>query len=259
MNDFINIIETDTGKQINFVDSRFYTKDNTNFYPGVTNILSTISKGKQFETWLKSNGFNSDILAERAMTQGSNVHEAIENLLKGNEVSFINGERLNYTRQEWIMISRFIDFFTEYKPKTIAVEKVLVSDNLQFGTQLDYVCNIGSDLYYIDHKTGSLYDSAPMQIAASIQLWNEYFPKTPITKGAVLHLDSAHRGRDKTGKKMQGQGWCLVEVEDIERNWSDFQAIHQIWKRQNIDYKPFNLTYPASYSLNPKSINPPTP
>ena len=254
MDNFINIIDTDTGRQVNFLDSRYYTKDEKQWYPGVTNILSVVSKGKQYENWLKSNGFNADILAERAMTQGSHVHEAIETLLKGGEVIFGNYERMNYTRNEWIMISRFIDFYTEFKPQTVAVEQVLVSDKLQFGTQLDYVCKLGDELIYIDHKTGSLYDSASMQIAASIQLWNEYFPQNPITKGAVLHLDSAHRGRDRQGKKIQGEGWILTEIEDIEKNWKDFQSIHQIWKRQNADYKPFNQTYPASYSLDVKPV-----
>ena len=250
-NDFINISETDTGRQVNFIDSRYYTKDDLHWYPGVTNILNVVSKGKQYETWLKSNGFNADVLAKEAMDQGSHVHQAIQDLLNGKAVTFADADtnKLYYTRNEWIMISKFIDFYTEFKPQTIAVEKVLVSDKLQYGTQLDYICKIGGELTYIDHKTGSLYDSAYLQIAASIQLWNEYYPDTPITKGAVLHLDSTHRGRDKKGLSIQGEGWKLVMVDELDRHWSDFQAIHQIWRRQNEDYKPFNLTYPATYKL----------
>jgi hypothetical protein len=156
---------------------------------------------------------------------------------------------MNYTRQEWVMIARFIDFYTEFKPRTIGVEKVLVSDILQYGTAIDYVCYIGDDMWLIDHKTGSIYDSASMQVAASIQLWNEYFPENPVTRGGILHLDSAHRGRDKSGKKIQGEGWILSEITDLDKNWQDFQAIHQIWKRQNPDYKPFNLTYPNTYKI----------
>jgi hypothetical protein len=249
MDNFTNIIKTDTGEQVHFIDSRYYTKDHINWYPGVTAILGVKSKGKQYENWLKSNGFNADYLAKTAMEQGSRVHQAIQNLLIGEEVKFGTMEQVYYSREEWVMISRFIDFYTEFKPETIAVEAVLVSDKLQFGTQLDYVCKLNGELYYLDHKTGSLYDSASMQIAASIKLWNEYYPETPITKGGVLHLDSAHRGRDKTGKKIQGQGWQLVEIDNIEGNWQDFEHLHAIWKRDNPDYKPFNVSYPASYKL----------
>jgi hypothetical protein len=252
MNDFINIIDTDTGKQVQFVDSRYYTKDYKSWYPGVTNVLGVVSKGSQYESWLKSVGFNADAIVREAMEKGSRVHSAIENLLNGMEVTFGNSEKQNFSRDEWIMVARFMDFYTGFKPETIAVEKVLVSDKLQFGTQLDYICKLDGVLWYIDHKTGSIYDSAYRQVAASIQLWNEYFPKTPITKGGILHLDSAHRGRDSKGKSIQGEGWKLVEVTDIDRYWRIFQHIHSIWKDNNPDYKPFNLQYPVSYKLETK-------
>ena len=249
MDNFINIKDTNTGKQVNFIDSRYYTKDEINWYPGITNILNVVDKGSFYANWLKSNGFNADVLMREAMTKGSHVHEAIQFLLEGKEVIFANEEKMFYTRDEWIMISRFIDFYTEFKPETVAVEAVLVSDILQFGTQLDYICKLNGELWYIDHKTGGLYSSAYRQVAASIQLWNEYYPETPITKGAVLHLDSAHRGRDAKGKKMQGEGWQLVEIENIDQEWENFKHIHAIWKMQNPVYKPFNLSYPASYKL----------
>jgi hypothetical protein len=251
MNEFINITDTDTGKQVNFIDSRYYTKDSVRWFPGITNILNTIDKGDQYKKWLQSNGFNSDVLAREAMDQGSHVHRAIQDLLNGKVVTFadVETEKLHYTRNEWIMISRFMDFYENFHPETIAVEKVLVSDILQFGTQLDYVCKLNGELIYIDHKTGSLYDSASMQIAASIQLWNEYTPKRMITRGAVLHLDSTHRGRDKSGKSIQGQGWILKYIDDIDKHWGDFKHIQAIWQRHNEDYKPFNLSYPATYKL----------
>lgn len=249
MDNFINIVKTSAGEQVHFIDSRYYTKDHEHWYPGVTAILGVMGKGKAYEMWLKSNGFNADILAERAMAQGSRVHQAIQDLLEGKEVKFGTiGEPL-FSRNEWVMISRFIDFYTEFKPKTVAVEAVFVSDNLQFGTQLDYVCELDGELMYIDHKTGSLYDTANMQVAASIRLWNEYNPDNTITKGGILHLDSAHRGRDKSGKKKQGVGWQLVEVDELDKNWDDFCHLQAIWRRQNPDYKPFNLVYPASYIL----------
>lgn len=246
-NQFVNITDTDTGKQVNFIDGRYYTKDEKNWYPGATTILNAISKGEFFENWLKSNGFNADVLSRQAMDQGSRVHEAIETLLKCIEVHYVEG---NYSRNEWMMISRFIDFYLNFKPKTIAIEAVLVSDKLHYGGQLDYICELGGDLWLIDHKTGNIYDNASMQLSAYVQLWNEYYPKTPIKKVGILHLEAQTRGRDKQNKTIQGSGWKLIEITDIENQFNDFQHVHAVWERLNPNYKPFNLSYPESYKLN---------
>lgn len=250
MQQFINFEETDTGKQVKFIDSRYYTKDNKTWYPGITTILNVLSKGKQYEDWLKSNGFNADYIARQAMEQGSQVHELIQRLLLGEEVIFGTIEQgAFYTRDVWAMVSKFIDFYTEFKPKTIAIEKVLVSDVLRFGSQLDYVCLLNGERWVIDHKTGSLYETAYLQIASYVQLWNEYFPKEPIQKAGILHLGSSHKGRDKSGKEIQGYGWKLIEVADIEKQWQDFLHVQALWERSNPDYKPFNVIYPSSYKL----------
>lgn len=249
MEQFTNYQMSETGQQVQFIDSRYYTKDHENWYPGVTTILGTLSKGKQYENWLKSNGFNSDFLAKKAMEQGSNVHHAVQRLLLGDELSFGNENGADYTRDEWVMISRFVDFYSEFKPVTVAVEKVIVSDLLKYGSQLDYICVLNGERWIIDHKTGSLYETAYMQVASYVQLWNEYFPKEPIQRAGILHLDSAHRGRDSKGKEMQGIGWKLIEVTDIDRHWEDFKHVQAIWERNNPNYKPFNLIYPATYKL----------
>jgi hypothetical protein len=249
MDKFTNIIETETGEQVQFIDSRYYTKDKITWYPGISTILDVVSKGKQYDFWLKSLGFNADYVMREAMNKGSNCHAAIQTLLQGYELSFGEIGKPNYTRDEWIMISRFVDFYTEFKPETIAIEQVLVSEALGFGSQIDYVCMLNGERWLIDHKTGSLYDSASIQTSAYKQLWDEYFPEQPIQRVGILHLDSTHRGRDKTGKSIQGVGWKLIEVEDIEKNFEDFKHIQAIWKRKNPDYKPFNLIYPAMYKL----------
>lgn len=248
-NNFINLIETESGEQVQFIDARYYTKDNIKYFPGISEILNVLSKGRQYEMWLKSNGFNADVLARDAMKQGSNVHAAIQMFLMGMELSFGELGKPNYTRNEWIMINRFMDFYENFHPKTIAVEKVVVSEILKFGSQLDYVCELNGETWLIDHKTGNLYDTALMQVSAYTHLWNEYFPIQKIQRVGILHLDSTHRGRDKAGKSIQGQGWKLVEVENIEGHWEDFKHVQALWLRQNPSYAPFNLTYPAKFCI----------
>jgi len=248
---FMNFEITNTGEQVKFIDSRYYTRDNEHWYPGITTILSVLSKGKQYENWLKANGFNADVIAEKAMKEGSRIHEAVQMLLEGQEIRFGTMETgAYYSRTEWVKISRFMDFYTAFKPQTIAVEKVLVSDILRFGSQLDYVCMLDGKRWIIDHKSGSVYDTASIQLASYVKLWNEFFPKEPIECAGILHLDSMHKGRDKTGKSIQGEGWKLIPVEDLEKNWDDFLHLQAIWERQNPNYKPFLVEYPVTYKLS---------
>jgi hypothetical protein len=239
------------GKRIKFIDSRFYTKDEQSWYPGVTTILGVVDRGEQYKKWLQSNGFNADVLGKQAMEQGSHVHEAIQDFLLGREIRWATdkGDRL-YTRNEWILISRFIDFYTAFKPQTLEVEKILVSDKLCYGSQIDYACMLNGERWLIDHKTGNFYDSSNMQLAALGQLWDEYFPQEKIQRYGIMHLESTHRGRDSKGKSIQGKGWKLIECENVDKEWEDFKHVHAIWRRKNPDFKPFTFSYPDRYSID---------
>ena len=99
-------------KRIEVLDERFYTLDNETYYPSVTTVLEAYPKGYAFQEWLKRNGDKADEILYEAGTQGSNVHNAIESFLKGNEIFFISptGDAL-YSLKEWQMICKFMDFF----------------------------------------------------------------------------------------------------------------------------------------------------
>ncbi len=250
MDNFTTILETETGRQVQFTDSRAYSKDGITYYPGISTILDVVSKGSFYDKWLMSNGLNAQVLAKEAMAQGSHVHEAIQDLNNGKEISFGTVEGgANYTRTEWVMISRYVDFFAGFKPEILAVEKVLVSDKLGFGSQIDLVINLNGKTIIVDHKTGGLYDTAFVQLAAYRALWSEFFPKIKIDTVAVMHLEAQTRGRDKAGKNIQGQGWKLEFAENIDKDFADFLAIQQIWKRKNPAWKPFNALYPETFKL----------
>lgn len=76
-------------KQINFLDTRYYHR-NDSYYPSVTYILQYFPKGKFFEEWIKNVGHNSEIIAHKAAEEGTQVHEAIEQYLKGEKLQWIN-------------------------------------------------------------------------------------------------------------------------------------------------------------------------
>lgn len=249
----MRIIHDPNSQQINFLDERFYTRDGIKFWPSVTTILEAYPKGRGFTEWLKAMGVNAEETVRRAGEQGTHVHEAIDHYLYGKPLSWVNEEgKPNYTFQEWIMILRFVDFWTTYKPEIIAHEISLVSDTLRIGGTIDLICRINGQIFLIDHKTSNaLHTSYELQKAAYAMLWNETQSEDlHIQRAGILHLKAATRGPDKTGKILQGEGWILKEhTRPYKEAYQLFKHTQAIWEEENPNYKPKNLIYPDTVSI----------
>lgn len=245
----MKIIHTDQTNQITFLDERYYQDLEGNYYPSVSTILDVYPKGFGFQQWLKDLGSNSDEVLKRAGEQGSKIHDAIDQFLNGKEIKWIEGEKENYTLDEWMMILRFFDFYKTFKPETIAVEISMVNGELGFGGTLDYVCKLNNEIWYIDWKSGSaIHKGNKIQASAYKELWNKT-EKEKITRLGCLHLRASTRGSDKTGKVIQGEGWKLDEVEDSDHLFNLFKHTQVIWKEENPNPKPKNMIYPDRISM----------
>ena len=96
-------------RQINFLDQRFYTTDNINFFPSVTEILNVFPKGYGYLQWLKDLGQNSDAVMERAGKTGTAVHDGINKYLTGMELTWADDKgKPIYEVEEWLMILNFM-------------------------------------------------------------------------------------------------------------------------------------------------------
>lgn len=244
----MKVIHNKDNKQITFLDERFYFDDKTGTYhPSATTVLNAYPKGFGYIQWLKDLGSNADEVMKRAGDQGSRIHDAIESFFLGTELKWIEDEKENYTLDEWLMLLKFHEFYTTYKPKQIVVEESLVSPKLGFGGTLDLVCTMPAfpnEVWYIDWKSGgAIYKTNKIQCAAYQALWNET-KKKKITRVACLHLRSATRGPDKSGKKIQGKGWKLDEVENPEHDYKLFRHTQVLWREENPNPKPKNMVYP---------------
>ena len=243
----MKIVHDDVLEQITFLDERFYfDKKTETYHPSATTVLEVYPKGYGFTQWLKDLGSNADEVVKRAQEQGTNVHNAIESFLNGEELKWCEGEKENYTLDEWMMILRFYEFYQTYNPEVIAVEESLVSPELGFGGTLDLVCTLPAfpnDVWYLDWKSGgAIYKSNKIQGAAYWKLWNS-LKKQKITRVGCFHLRALTRGPDKTGKKIQGKGWKVDEVEDLEHEYRLFEHAQVIWKEENPNPKPKNIVY----------------
>jgi hypothetical protein len=206
-------------KQHTLPDGRFYEYQG-HFYPSVTWILSVgMPTSPQLIKWYKEQGWHADFYIAQRGEIGTNVHEGIETLLLHGSLG-----RQGFRTEEWQMITRFVEFYTEYKPVTVAVEEKLICDDWGgYAGTMDWICMIDGHKWLIDHKTSAgVQDKHRVQLAAYAKGYNNMLEDdrtTPITRVGVLHLRAQTRGPRKG--KIQGAGWQLSEVEDWEGEWYD--------------------------------------
>lgn len=239
---------SEDNKQINVLDQRFYRRDGK-YYPSVSSILNYFPKNQFFHSWLKDVGHNSDIIAQRAAYEGTQVHNAIEEFLNGKEINWIdeNGNA-KYNLDVWRMILRFADFWNTHKPELIATEYHLFSDEYEYAGTADLVVRWNDNIWLLDLKTSNnLHTSYDLQLAAYAQAWNETHNEK-VTHTGILWVKANTRGEGKKGK-VQGKGWELRVVSDIEKNFTMFKNIYDIYKLENPDFKPITEKLPTSVKL----------
>jgi hypothetical protein len=236
-------------KQVNVLDKRFYRR-NGKYYPSVSSILNYFPKNQFFHSWLKDVGHNSDIIASKAAGEGTQVHNAIESFLAGNEITWIDEYgNVKYNLDVWRMILKFADFWNTYKPELIATEYHLFSDVHEYAGTADLVIKLFDKVWLVDIKTSnSIHTSYDLQLASYAMAWNETHNE-PIEATAILWLKSSARSAGKKDK-IQGKGWELREISNIEKNFSMFKSIYDIYKLENPDSKPVTETLPTSIKLD---------
>jgi genome maintenance exonuclease 1 len=244
------IIEYSEGdKQVNVLDSRFY-KRNDKYYPSVTSVLNYFPKNKFFHEWLKDVGHNADIIASKAASEGTQVHNAIDRFLNGEEIKWIDDNgRAEYSLEVWKMILKFADFWNTHKPELIASEYHLFSDTHEYAGTTDIIVKLNNQVWLLDIKTSnSLHTSYDLQLAAYAVAWNETH-NTLIERTGILWLKASTRGEGKKDA-IQGKGWQLKPSDSIATNFEMFKKIYDIYKLENPEFKPITELLPTSIKLS---------
>jgi len=235
-------------KQINVLDQRFYRRDGK-YYPSVSSILNFFPKNAFFHSWLKDVGHNSEIIANKAAWEGTQVHNAAEELMLGKEIHWLKEDGIViYSLDVWRLILRFADFWNQIKPKLIATEYHLFSDQHKYAGTTDIICEIDGKLWLLDIKTSnSIHTSHSLQLSSYAKAWDETHNKH-IEKCGILWLKSSTRSEGKNGK-IQGKGWELKVVDDIDKKFNMFLKIYDIYKMENPNPKPYIEILPISIKL----------
>jgi len=237
-------------ERITFLDRRVYKRDEGVFYPSVTTILQYLPKGKFFEQWIKDVGHNADVIMRRAANEGTQVHDAIESLLLGNEIEWLDEYgNAKYNQIVWEMIGKFVEFWSTYKPKLIGTEEFVFSDEYKYAGTTDIVCEIDNEIWLIDIKTSNnLTKSYDLQLASYAKAWEE-IKNQKIDKTGILWLKSTKRGPSTQKGKIQGKGWELKVIDNIQENFEKFMFIYEIYKMDNPEQDPIYSKLPFKYSL----------
>lgn len=239
------------GKQINFLDQRFYKTEEGLYYPSVTSILNFYPKNAFFHNWLKDVGHSSDVIVKKASEEGTAVHTAIEAYLEGEEIKWMDSKgNAKYSLDAWRMILRFAEFWSTHKPELLASEIHLLNHEHKYAGTCDLVLKIKDKNYLLDIKTSnSLHTSYNLQLSAYAEAWNTAYPEEKIDEVGVLWLKSSKRKLDE--EKFTGKGWEIkFPDKPTDEYFKMFLNIYEIYLLENPNQKPLFESYPTSVKLD---------
>ena len=236
-------------KQINFLDRRVYKRSEGVYYPSVTTILQYMPKAKFFETWLKDVGHNADLIMRKAGKEGTQVHEAAEKLIRGEELSWMDDYgNAKYSQLVWEMILKFYEFWTTHKPKPVLCEEFVFSDEHKYAGTADLVVKMNDEIWLLDLKTSnSIHKSYDLQLASYAKALQENGQK--IDRTGIIWLKASTRGPSKVKGNIQGKGWKVIKVDDIDKNFELFKMIYELYKLENPVTEPIYNSYPTTLKL----------
>ena len=239
---------SDDYQQVTMPDSRYYRR-NGNYYPSITHVLGSYPKGKYFDDWLKKVGFASEHIVKKAASEGTLVHEMIEEWLDGKEITFLYPDgNPKMSSHVWQMFLRFVDFWETYNPTLIEAEVHLFSDEIKVAGTCDLVCELEfngkTERWIIDFKTSNhLQTTYDLQGAIYAQCYEECYGKK-IDRVGILWLKSKSRGEDKKGKRLKGKNWEVYESPRTqEENIEIFNHVKALFDIENPKPTPYTQTF----------------
>ena len=236
--------------RVSFLDDRFYAIDVDGeiiYYPSVTSVLNLYPKGIAFDQWQRDVGNSASLIAERAAVSGKKVHDGVERLISGEEITWDDNV---YNLIEWQGILKYKEFNERFSPSVIAVETVVCSHEHRYAGQTDIICEIDGERWLLDTKfTNAIHETNFFQLAAYRMGWEEAHPDLPIHKMGILWLKAQTRTDGKPGT-MQGKGWQVVlPKESHERLFEMFKKTLDIYYYETPNPAPKNVILPFKVKL----------
>jgi len=199
---------------------------------------------------MKDVGHNADLIMRKAGKEGTQVHEACERLVKGQEVSWMDDYgNARYSQIVWEMILKFADFWRTHKPELISTEDFVWSDEHQYAGTADLVVKMDKQIWLLDLKTSnSLHKSYDLQLASYAKALEES-KGIKIDRTGILWLKANTRSASNKKGVYQGKGWQVKVIDEIDKNFELFQMIYKLYSLENPVTEPIYNSYPTILKL----------
>lgn len=243
-------------KRITIPSSRWYETPFGTF-PSVTSILQMRAK-QGLTTWqtnLALNGIDPKEVSRNAMDEGSRVHNACEQLIYGNELSFLDADgNENYKLfEEWLPIYRFTQAFKRYQINPILVEQNIYNGEIGYAGTMDMLCTLIPD----GRKTPVL---ALLDLKRSSSVSVEYkYQISAYIRSLKWMTDNVDGFKDIDSSIVRGyilllnvdtkSGYRLVEIENLDNLFNGFMACKTLFDEISPDIETANKIYPSVIKL----------
>ena len=223
----------------------------------VSLVLSTIAKGAGFNNWLKDVGHNADLILKQAQENGSRLHKAFEDAIKGKTISCNEGLEV-FPKREWQKFLDWANWYSEIDITPLLLETTVFSVDDDCAGTFDGIFEIKNTeggkydgIWILDWKTGNdIYETSKLQVAAYAKWYNElvdagYFTTPKVTRAGIVHVGA----KIKTKKDLQNIG-VKVEEADIEADYPAFKDALALFNRFNPDIKAPVQDFPVEVKLS---------
>lgn len=212
-------------------------------YPSFTTKLSKVYPIDPYlMDYIRKEGEQGRAKFEKAGEEGTEVHIAIDRLIRGEAV-----DTTEMSQKVKRCISAFIAWAEEFRPKFMASETMLANHQLKVAGTRDCLAELNytkgkteyKGIYVIDWKTSSsLHEEHKVQVAG-------YWSCGDMTyKTALVHL----------GNKTKA-GWSFSEFEPLPY-YEQFKHFNKTFEMLYPDSMPITEEYPDLFKLDVSLLSP---
>ncbi len=185
-----------------------YRNDSGKRLPSVTTIIGRFKESGALMQWAYKEGVRqgeSGMVTrlydarDEAAAAGTLAHKMVECRIKGEPQPRMDDDNKDVFGKALQAFKAYRSWESMTKLELVESEVQLVSEQYQFGGTLDAIGRIDDELCLVDVKTSnSVYPDYLIQLAAYKQMWEENYPRRPLTGGFHLcrfakeHGDFAH-------------------------------------------------------------------
>jgi hypothetical protein len=126
----------------------------------------------------------------------------------------------------------------------------MFSDTHKYSGTLDLLVELNGQKWILDIKTSNnIHESYFLQMSAYTKAYEERYLQT-VDRNGIIWLKSSKRGPDKSGKKMQGAGWEIMEgKKTLDEYFQMFLHTYETYKIMHPETEIELLTLPNTVKL----------